>query len=256
MINRKAMITFFLVLIFSVNLFAGGIIKIKTIQEDGEETIGNIYIQDGKMRMEDNEDGNKTIIIFDAEKNVVIIMDPSEESYIELDENFGKQINKQMEDMLKNLPEEQREAMKAMMNQQMGKKPKQSKPEYKKVGNENFKGYNCEVYEMVQSDNIVEKTWVTDWNDMKLKDEYVKIFKGMEKFFSKMADSMGDFGEMMGNELDTEMFEKGFPIKTIQYEDGKPVSTEIVEEVSEKDLPSSLFEVPENMTKKDPYGDM
>jgi len=256
MINRKTMITFFLVLTFSADLFAGGIIKIKTIQENGEETIENIYVQDGKMRMEADEDGNKTIIIFDAEKNVVIIMDPSEESYIELDENFGKQINKQMEDMLKDLPEEQREAMKAMMNQQMGKKSKQSKPEYKKVGNENLKGYNCDVYETVQSDNIVEKTWVTDWNDMKLKDEYVKIFKGMEKFYSKMADNMGDFGEMMGNEFDTEMYEKGFPIKTVQYEDGKPVSTEIVEEVSEKDLPSSLFEVPENMTKKDPYGDM
>lgn len=261
MINNRSVITFFLVLIFSASSFAGGIIKIKSTQTDGGEVSENIlYVQDGKLRMESNDGGEKAITIIDPEKGVMIVITPSDESYMELTEkdfnNFVQQIKKQKEEMLKQLPEDQREAMSKMFDQQMGNMNNQPKMEYKKVRSDSFNGYDCEIYNGFKAGDKVEESWITQWENMKLKDDYVKVFKGMEKFFQKMADSMGEYGKMMENDFDTEMFDKGFPVKTIEYENGNPVSTETIEEISEKNLPSALFEAPKNMTKKNPFKDM
>ena len=261
MIDKKTISISFFILLFTVNLFAGGIIKVKSIPENGGEVSQNIiYIQDGKMRIETSDGGEKTITIIDPKEGKLISIDPAKETYIVLTEedfnNFMQKINEKKEEILKQFPEEQREAMRQMIDQQMGGMSNQPKTEYNKVGEENFNGYDCEVYNGIKADEQVEKLWITPWENMKLKDEYVTVFKGMEKFFQKMADSMGDFGKMMENEFDTEMFDKGFPVKTIEYEDGEPVSTDIIEEVSEDNLPASLFEAPKNMTRENPFDNM
>ena len=256
--NLKLISTLLLTLMLSANLFAGGVIKIKSVMTDSGEISKNIiYVQDGKIRVESNDDGEKSIVIIDQQKGVMIMIDPSDESYMILTEKdfnrFIDQIKLQKEKMLAQLPEEQREAMSKMFDQQMQQRKNEPKIEYKKIGNESFNGYDCEVYHGFKLDEKIDETWIASWEDMKLKDEYVKVFKGMEKFFQKMADSMGEYGQMMESDFDSEMFDKGFPVKTIEYEDGSPVSTETIEEVEEKDIPSSLFEAPKNMTKKDAF---
>ncbi len=261
MTNRKATVTFFLVLLFSITSFAGGIIKIKSTKTDGGEVSENIiYVQNGKMRTEATDNGEKSIIILDTQKGELIVITPSDESYVVITEedfkNFVQLINNQKEAMLKQLPEDQREAMSKMFDQQMAEMKNKPKIEYKKVGSDNFNGYDCEIYNVFKNGEKVEESWITSWGNMKLKDEYVKVFKGMESFFKKMADNMGEFGNMMENDFDSEMFDKGFPVKTIEYKDGNPVSIETIEEVSEKDLPSSLFEAPKNMRKENPFKGM
>ncbi|NOX65575.1 MAG: DUF4412 domain-containing protein [Chlorobi bacterium] len=259
MINRKAMITFFLVLIFSANLFAGGIVKLKSVQKPQGTTYEDIiYVQNGKLRMESNGDEDKTITIIDPEKGTMIDIDKADNSYIVLTQEdfrkFSQKMKMQKEEMLKQLPEEQREAMSKMIDQQMGQMKNQPKTEFKKVGNEKVNGYDCEVYQGFKSGTKVKEIWITPWENIKLKDEYIKVFKGLKKFFQQMTDNMGEYGKMIENEFDSEMFDKGFPVKTIEYEDGNQVLVETIEEVTEKELSPVLFEVPKNMTKKDSFG--
>ncbi len=256
--NFKSMFILLFILILSVNLFAGSIIKTKSVQTIFHETVTTediIYIQNGKIRSETMEDGSKSVTIIDPIKEIMINIEPSENSYtIITEEDFSKfiqQIKMQKEKMFAQLPEEQREMMSKMIDQQMAEMKNQPKTEYKKVGTESFNNYNCEVYHGFIQEKKTEEMWIAPWKNMKLKDEYVGVFKSMEKFFVKMAENMGEYGSMIEDEFDSEMFDKGFPVKTIEYVDGVPIIVETLEEVIEKELSPSLFEIPEGMVKKD-----
>ena len=258
MLNLKSILISAFIFILTANLFAGSIIKIKSVQtmyNDTTTTMDVIYIQDGKIRSETIEDGSKSVTIIDPIKEIMINIEPSENSYtIITEEDFSKfiqQIKMQKEKMFAQLPEEQREMMSKMFDQQMAEMKNQPKTEYKKVGNESFNNYNCEVYHGFIQEEKTEEMWIAPWKNMKLKDEYVGVFKSMEKFFVKMAENMGEYGNMIEDEFDSEMFDKGFPVKTIEYEDGVPIIVETLEEVTEADLSPSLFEVPNGMVKKD-----
>ncbi len=251
--NLKLSLLF--VLIFSVTLLAGSIIKTKSVKTVYNETIITediIYVQDGKIRSETMEDGIKSITIINPTKGVIINIEPSENSYTVITkDDFGKfveQIKIQKEKMLEQLPEEQREVMRKMFEQQMGNQPK---TEYRKVGNETINGYNCEVFHGFIQDEKVEEMWIAPWKNMKLKDEYVGVFKTMKKFFTNIAESLGEYGNMIDDEFEAEMFDKGFPVKTIEYEDGIQIVVETLEEVTETELSPSLFEVPKGMNQKD-----
>ena len=256
MFNSK--LTLIFTLLFSVTLFAGSIIKTKSVHtEYNVTTISEdiIYIQDGKIRSETTEDGLKSITIINPTKGVMINIEPSENSYtIITKDDFGKfieQIKIQKDKMLEQLPEEQREMMSKMFEQQMEEMKTQPKVEYKKVGNETINGYDCEVFHGFIQEEKTEEMWIAPWKNMKLKDEYVGVFKTMKKFFTNIAESLGEYGNMIENEFDSEMFDKGFPIKTIEYENGVPITVETLEKVTETDLLPSLFEIPKGMVKKD-----
>jgi len=258
MLKIKSLLTSLFILMLSANLFAGSIIKIKSVQtmyNDTTTTVDVIYIQDGKIRSETIDDGYTSITIMDPKKGVMINIETSENSYtIITKEDFSKfiqQIKMQKEKMLAQLPEEQREMMSIMFDQQMEEMKNQPKTEHKKVGTEKFNDYNCEVYHGFIQEEKTEEMWIAPWKNMKLKDEYVSVFKSMEKFFMKITENMGEFSDMIEDEFDSEMFDKGFPVKTIEYEDGVPIIVETLEEVTEKELSPSLFEVPKGMVQKD-----
>ncbi len=254
----KSKLTFIFVLMFSVNLFAGSIIKTKSIHTEYNVTTTSediIYIQDGKIRSETIEDGLKSITIINPTKEIMINIEPSENSYtIITKDDFSKfieQIKIQKDKMLEQLPEEQREMMSKMFDQQMEEMKSQPKVEYKKVGNETLKGYACEVFHGFIQEEKIEEVWIASWENMKLKDEYVSIFQTMKKFITNISESLGEYGNMIEDEFNSEMFDKGFPIKTVEYEDGVQISVETLEEVTETDLSPSLFEIPKGMVQQD-----
>lgn len=258
MTNSKPILTLLLIVMLTINLFAGSIIKTKSVQtiySDTTTTEEIIYIQDGKIRTESVEDGNRSATILDAKNGVMINIDFSDNSYTILTEDdFGKIIEtfiSKRDEMLAQLPEEQREMIGKMFDQQMKEMKNQPIIEYKEIGKESFNGYDCAVYHGFLNDVKTEEMWVAPWKNMKLKDKYVDVFKSIQSFFKKMTDSMGEYSGMFESDFDIELFSKGFPVKTIEYEEGNQIIIETIEDVTEADLAQSLFEIPKDFVKKD-----
>ncbi|NOX17759.1 MAG: DUF4412 domain-containing protein [Chlorobi bacterium] len=261
--NLKTVIAL-MILFLTVNIFAGGVIKVKSTNPDGSAISEDImYVQNGKIRFESNDPDDKTITIFDTQNGKMINIDLTDNTYMIITkddfEKFAKKIaevKKQQEKMISQLPEEQRAMMKQMLDKQMAQMKNPPKTEYNKKGSERLNGYDCDIYEGIKKGEKVEELWVASWDELKFKDEYVKVFEGIKDFFMDMAANMGELGGMMENEFDTEIFDKGFPVKTIEYENGQPVRIEIIEEVTDSNLSPALFEIPEGLTKTDPFEDM
>ncbi len=245
-------------LIFSTNLFAGTIIKTKSIETTfGEkvETLETTYIQDGKLRIESSDDNGRSVTIIDSKNKIIINIDMLDSSYVIItEEDFGKiaeMINAKKNEMLAQFPEEQREAMRAMIEQQMEQVKNEPKTEYIKIKSENFNGYSCEVYKGIKMGEKIEELWITPWQNIELLNEYKKISINLEKLFQKVADSLGEYGKIIEDEFDIEMIDKGFPVKTVEYEDGVATTVETLEKVIQKNISPSLFKVPNGMVKKD-----
>lgn len=68
--------------------------------------------------------------------------------------------------------------------------------------------------------------------------------------------SPGEFGQLAQNDIDSWVLEKGFPVKSIDYENGQPVRVSTIQEVAEVDLSDELFSIPSGYEKSDPFGDM
>ena len=104
------------------------------IQQEGGEIGSNkpkskitLYLDAGKLRVESQDSENKSVMIFDASKQVMWMINPGDNTYREMDkaqvDAMGQQMSKAMEQMqaqMANMPPEQRKMMEDMMKGKMG----------------------------------------------------------------------------------------------------------------------------------------
>ncbi|MDH3785218.1 MAG: hypothetical protein OEV00_07800 [Acidobacteriota bacterium] len=196
-------------------------------------------------------------VIFDGDRKEMVVIDHDSQGYYVIDKatmgQISTQVNAamaQMEEALKNVPEDQREMMKQMMEKNMpgvGTKAKKPANELKKTGEKATKnGYPCVKYEVWRDGAKTQELWVTNWSNVKGADEMVETFETMASFFNEfmealpnMADGPADdnvFAHM--NELN------GFPVVTRAFEGGELQSETVLESVTERDMDPDAFEPP------------
>jgi hypothetical protein len=250
-----------LLFLFSISsIFAGGVIKIIETDPNSDEKFESImYVQDGKIRIEDKEDGGY-ITIFDTNKGILTNINLEDNTYFVLTKDdfkkFGQSIakmRKQQEEMLNKLPEEQRESMKKMMDEQFDKMKKAPKKEFKQTKSGSFSKYDCLIYEGFSDGQKTDEIWVAEWGQMKLRLDYVRVFQGLKNFMQEMINNMGEYGELAQSDLDSWVLEKGFPVKSIDYENGQPIRISTIQEVGEIDLSEELFSVPAGYEQSNPF---
>jgi hypothetical protein len=91
-------------------------------------------------------------------------------------------------------------------------------------------------------------------NEVDGADEVIETFRNMAAYITKMTESMPmrsndriNPGELM-DEID------GFPVRTIDYENGVVVREMSLDSVTEQDLDEGMFAVPEGYRRQDPFG--
>ncbi|MBZ0179332.1 MAG: hypothetical protein K8F36_08575 [Melioribacteraceae bacterium] len=260
-------ITMFIIFATASSILGGGVVKITETDSDGISITSQLFVQDGMLKIVSDQTDENTIMIFDSKNQIMKIADLNKKSYMEITKDdikkFSQQmsgISKQMEEALKNVPPEQREMMEKMMKDKMPGMQEQempSKPEYKKVASGiQIGNWTTDKYEGYKNGSKIESVWIAAWQATSLKDEYMDVFKGMMSMFEEFAKSMGPMAASMEQSFDAELFEHGFPIKTEEYEDGKLVSTSLVEEMMEQNLSSDVFTLPAGLTKETPFANL
>ena len=262
--NRVSMFFVILttVMIFnSIKIWGGGIITIEESRRNST-VINKTYIEKHLMRMESQIGDEMYVAIFNAEKEILYNIDMKKKTYVMITkadlEKVGNRlndVNKLLEDKLKDLPQEQQEMMRKMMKQNL---PEQNTPKkeksYSLVGEgEKIENWECDKYRVKEDDEVIRDVWVTDWKNSGLKDDYKTVLKSMEKFFNFFTDQLGNKVRSQSLNLDFSLADKGIPVKTVYYTNGEENGTSIVKEIKEEELPYSLFIVPTDFEKTNPF---
>lgn len=167
-------------------------------------------------------------VIFRGDRREMVVVDHDDKSYMVMDqasmEEMAKMvgnIDAQMEEALRNVPEEQRAAVEKMMKQRMPQQPPaQPQTKVDKTGETGtHAGYPCVKYEILRDGRIVRELWVTDWDNIEGGSEASGAFLAMADFMSEMLESIssatGGFGGGLNDSFVAEMKEiDGFPVVT------------------------------------------
>jgi hypothetical protein len=253
-------------LLLSPLAYAGVVMDMVTMNVSGQETErSRIYAQSGKIRME-QVDGGETAATMIFLSNEFLYVDHREKSYIVMDEamldDVSAKVNeamKEMEAQLANMPPEQRAMVEQMMKGQMQgmtaqQAPSSPAPRVEATGSGEWRSYKCRKYEVFEGAEKVQDVCAAELDEVDGADEVIETFRNMAAYITKMTESMPmrsddriNPGELM-DEID------GFPVHTIDYENGAVARETSLDSVTEQDLDEGMFAAPEGYRRQDPFG--
>lgn len=248
----------------------GVVFEVEVTYTDGQATNeSTVLVDNGNIAMTFNPDQsgeNEGRVIFRSDRKEMVVVDDTEKVYYLIDEaamkNISGQLNdvqRQIEERIKDLPKEQQDAVRKMLEEQMGGSalgggPK-TKSELRKTSTRETKnGYPCVKYQKFTDERLTSELWVTDWDNIEGSSEAKKAFVGLKDFFSDLQEALSNFpGADFGaiGETGFEAFEEGFPVITRSFdENGDLESESILKSASRRSLDPADFEPPAGYKRK------
>lgn len=244
---------------------AGVIMDMVTRDAAGQETDrAKVYAQSKMIRMDSGGDNVDASMIFLG--NQFVYVDHREKSYIVMDEATLSEVSakisdamKEMEAQLANMPPEQRamveQMMKGRMKGVMGQQGASSpEPRIESLGSAKWQSYTCREYAVFEGPQKTQQVCAAKLDDISGADEVMEAFVGMAAYIKKLTESM----PMISNDglNPGELMEQidGFPVHTIDYENGKVLREMSLDSVTEQELGKDLFAAPKGYRRQDPFG--
>jgi hypothetical protein len=233
----------------------GVIFEIETVTTPGtppERVDAAIEGTNARMTMA----GQGTDAIFRGDRREMVIITHGSKSYMVMDEATMKQLASrvsqamsQMEQMMQNMPPEQRARMEEMMKGRgMTMAPQAAaKAEVRRTAERaTHSGFATTKYEVFRAGRKTQELWVTPWNSVDGFSEAQPVFESMADFFQGVMSSLGT----LGGAADTQAFSyikelAGFPVVTQNFdENGAPTSRSTLLAVRRQAVPPAQFEPP------------
>ncbi len=222
-----------------------------------------------KMGIASGGRGKQGEMIFRGDRREMVVVDHEDKSYTVIDEAAMQQIAgqvsgamSQMQEALKNVPEDKRKMVEDMMKQRMPQQaaPQRPKSELKKTGERAEKnGYPCVKYEVLRDGRKIRELWVTDWDNVEGGSDVVGVFEDMADFFKELMDSIPDFGQ--GGNMGDPAFEHmkelgGFPVITDEFDedDGSLEGSSGLRSARRRTLDPAEFEPPSGYKRRTMLG--
>jgi hypothetical protein len=245
----KRTLTFVALLVFmafTTEAVAGWVIQLKYTNSDGEVNYETLEIQDNKLR----STGTDGTFIFDLAGDRMIVIDDKSQTYwqvkiSEIRETYFQASKKFIEEMLNNMPEQEREMYRSLFKEMENMYAEIDKTKVKainikvdKTGNsEEIAGFRAEEYLILVDDEIIERKWLAKGLDV-----------SSDMNMRKMAESFKEISPVVGEEAlyeytDTylSLHEKGFEVRSVT-KDGDQIE---VTSAEKQRIDGSLFKIPE-----------
>ena len=240
-------------------LFAG--IKIVTNSEsfNCSETYSGgtttMYLRSDIMRIDVKDDRADIGMIFKKSEQKMWVIDYKKKEYYTISkEDLDKvsermaDVRRQMDEKLKNLPEEQQKMMREMMTKNMGGMGETVERKYEE-GSESktVASWDCKQYLYFENDEKKQEQWVAARDQLNVSQEDFQILLDFSEFLKSNLEQFS-FGAS-NSAVSAEKPYDGFPMQTDYYEDGKNCMTSKVTSVVNGDLEDALFKIPEGFKK-------
>ena len=237
-----------------------------TTADSGKKDSGTVYFGSDAVRVDNNDSDSPSSVIFQAERDVLLMLDHKNKSYTEttrgeldqLAQKTSKALG-ELDKQMASLPAEQREAVQNILGTQMAglKQPKPAaKLSWKKTGTgEKIGGYACDHYEGRAGEILQEEVWAATPQSLGIPGPEMQTFQSLTTFFSdvfsKFMQGIGTrFPAFSNMKLEKDNGLEGFPLKSIQYQDGKPSEIWQVTHLDSKPVNVTKFALPDGYKKE------
>jgi hypothetical protein len=203
-----------------------------------------LYVDKGKARMETSISPDNSYI-YRADKSVIWLVDGRAKTYTEVTEkDIEAMANtmKMMQEQMANLPPEQRAMMEKMMPG-IGSAPKMT---FKKGATGKAGNFACTNYEMFRDGKKFAEACYADPKMIGFAEEDFKTLRSLAKPVEKFAK---DFAALFP-QPEVAGAPEGVPVKTIVFQEGRPQSETVVQEVKKESLEGSLYDLPKGYAKQ------
>ena len=221
--------------------------EVTTEMEFGEKVTSKerMYLSKRKFTQESEE---SVRVIVDFTENTITFINDEEKSYYTTDiDDMGKEIQKKqnqameaIESVIKNLPEDQREEYKKIIESQMGKMGENedwepASDDYESTGESaKIAGYTAHRFIAAGVDGTMYEMWCA--KDL-VTDELKELYTEMQKIYL-FKDKSEDPG----------IFNLGFPLKSVEKTEEITITTEVIS-FDTKPVPKSKFSIPSGYTE-------
>ena len=249
-----------LLCLFSTQAFAGNVMEMSTRDMSGDQLDRmTFYTEPDRSRMDQSgADGSFSVIFLDDE---FIYLDHAQKQYMVMDEamfeDIGAQISdamKEMEAQLAALPPEQRAMVEQMMKEQMGSMGMtMDMPvlEIRQLGAGSWESYDCALAEMLEDGVKIQEICSVDFAEVDgtgdLRDSYMR----MGDLLSKLFDAIPFGGMGLDNPMQMLDELEGFPVRAVEFENGKAVRETVLESSREEAIDGDMFALPSDYSRID-----
>jgi hypothetical protein len=238
---------------------ASGVLVVEKTTSGASSQTNQIQIEPKRMRAESSgAAGRKQIVVFDATKQILTLIDPTKKTYTEMTkedmDRLGGQVSAAMEQMKKQmatLPPEQRAQVEAMMKGRGVGAAAPPKPQYKKVGTDVVGKWTCDKYEGYEGGKKTSEVCTVDPKVLGFSASDFEISRQLVAFFRKLVPQIADQTFTIGTP--EEQGFSGVPVRRVFAIGGQPATTEILE-ISRRSFADSIFAVPEGFQKQEFLG--
>lgn len=222
-----------------------------------------------KMGIASKGKGKQGEMIYRGDRREMVVVDHEDRSYHVMDkatvERIAGQVSLamgQMQEALKNVPEDKRAMIEQMMKQRMpnqGAPLGRSKSELEKTGEKGTKnGYPCVRYNVFRDGRKIRELWVTDWDNVEGGSDVIDTFEDMVDFFREMLDAipnMGQGGGGIGDNVFEHMKELGgFPVVTRDFDENGDLEGESeLRSARRQRLDPAAFEPPSGYKRREMF---
>lgn len=221
-----------------------------------QERLSTTYLQGKKIRTETAE----RVWVMDFDKGLLITIHPSAKTYSEMSLKDLKEAQEQamqrmsrlrvqMEEKMKSMPPEQREALRRQLDvwpQGISAEENPAKITVKPAGEQKtINGFACTAYEVYEDGDLATRYWLAPSVSTEAFDTYQQ----------ELSEWLGGAGPLGANRLKEweHIRDKGFPIRVTRV---KPIAGKVtfrreILKLEEKSLSESLFEPPKDYKRTD-----
>lgn len=228
---------------------ADGIVITQRVMSGGAPFTVQVQLEATRMRTEmAGPNGLVNVMIFDGGRQVLYIVDPARQTYMEVTkadvDRLSAQMQKgmaQMQAQLEKLPPAQRAQMEAMMKG----------VQHTRAGSDTVGRWTCDKYDMTLDGQKIGETCSVSLTTLGFDARDFDVMAQMGVFYSAMAPQMA--GQLPGPSGIDLRGSSDFPVKTVVMVPGGAVTTEVIEAGRQR-FSGSLFAVPAGFTKQDFLG--
>ncbi|TWI77482.1 uncharacterized protein DUF4412 [Desulfobotulus alkaliphilus] len=213
--------------------------------ESGEKQTSVIYLSKDKVRSENKVEGMAFASIGRMDKDVLWMIRPDKKIYAEMTMAEMRRMEEQameyeasarsmMEEQLKHMSEEE----KAQYREFMGFDGEDDTPlKYVKKGQDRVGKWTCTIYEGMRHGEKIEEICTVPLSTLGV---VKKDFEALAKMSKNDDGFLKDWKEAE---------KMGFPVRTIEFEDGEAITTNLILSFEKKTVPAAMFEIPAGYKK-------
>jgi hypothetical protein len=235
---------------------ADGVLLVQSITSGtAPATSSQVQLEPTRIRTEMEVDGRRQVIVFDAAKGVLHIIDPARKSYIEMTKADADRMSGMMQGAMAMMQEQMAKmppAQRAAMEQKMagllgGAAAGGAPPEYRRSGTDTVAKRTCDRYDVFTSGRKTSEICTVAPDALGLSVTDFAVLGKLSDFVRTLVPQMADRLLVIGTP--TQGF-SGLPVRTVTtMPDGTTVSVQL-NEARRATFDDALFAVPAGFQKQ------